>query len=88
MDVLATSLQTLARLDVGLALLIGSVGGVIIGAIPGVGPAIAIIWGWVPAMIWIFVGSIVMGAVHDFGALIISMRNQGKSIINEKFIGL
>jgi carbon starvation protein len=31
-------------------------------------------------MLWIFVGSIVMGAVHDFGALIISMRNQGKSI--------
>jgi len=31
-------------------------------------------------MIWVFVGSIVMGAVHDFGALIISMRNQGKSI--------
>ncbi len=47
---------------------------------PIVGPAIAIIWGWVPAMIWVFFGSIFMGAVHDFGALIISMRNQGKSI--------
>ena len=47
---------------------------------PILGPAIAVIWGWVPAMLWIFVGSIVMGAVHDFGALIISMRNQGKSI--------
>ena len=47
---------------------------------PIVGPAIAVIWGWVPALIWVFVGSIVMGAVHDFGALIISMRNQGKSI--------
>lgn len=42
MDVLLASLATLARLDVGLALIIGSVGGVIIGAIPGVGPAIAI----------------------------------------------
>ncbi|MBN2078296.1 MAG: carbon starvation protein A [Spirochaetes bacterium] len=52
----------------------------IAGTGPIVGPAIAIIWGWVPAMIWVFVGSIVMGAVHDFGALIISMRNQGKSI--------
>ena len=52
----------------------------IAGTGPIVGPAIAIIWGWVPAMLWIFVGSIVMGAVHDFGALIISMRNQGKSI--------
>ena len=52
----------------------------IAGTGPIVGPAIAIIWGWVPAMIWIFVGSIIMGGVHDFGALIISMRNQGKSI--------
>ncbi|GBC63356.1 carbon starvation protein A [Desulfonema ishimotonii] len=52
----------------------------IAGTGPIVGPAVAIIWGWIPAMIWIFVGSVVMGAVHDFGALIISMRNQGKSI--------
>ena len=35
---------------------------------PIVGPAIAIIWGWVPALLWVFIGSIVMGAVHDFGA--------------------
>ncbi len=52
----------------------------IAGTGPIVGPAIAIIWGWVPAIIWVFVGSVMMGAVHDFGALIISMRNQGKSI--------
>jgi len=52
----------------------------IAGTGPIVGPAIAIIWGWVPALLWVFVGSIVMGAVHDFGSLIISMRNQGKSI--------
>lgn len=52
----------------------------IAGTGPIVGPAIAIIWGWVPALLWVFVGSIVMGAVHDFGALVISMRNQGKSI--------
>ncbi len=52
----------------------------IAGTGPIVGPAIGIIWGWVPAMIWIFFGSIVIGAVHDFGALIISMRNQGKSV--------
>jgi carbon starvation protein len=52
----------------------------IAGTGPIVGPAIAIIWGWVPAMLWIFIGSVVMGAVHDFGSLIISMRNQGKSI--------
>jgi carbon starvation protein len=52
----------------------------IAGTGPIVGPAIAVIWGWLPAVIWIFVGSIVIGAVHDFGALILSMRNQGKSI--------
>lgn len=52
----------------------------IAGTGPIVGPAIGVIWGWVPALIWVFVGSIVMGAVHDFGALIISARNQGKSI--------
>ncbi|MBW2208806.1 MAG: carbon starvation protein A, partial [Deltaproteobacteria bacterium] len=44
------------------------------------GPAVAIIWGWVPAMIWILVGSIFMGAVHDFGAMVVSLRNQGRSI--------
>lgn len=52
----------------------------IAGTGPIVGPAIGVIWGWVPALIWVFVGSIVMGAVHDFGALVISARNKGKSI--------
>ncbi len=52
----------------------------IAGTGPIVGPAIGIIWGWVPALIWVLVGTIVMGAVHDIGALILSMRNQGKSI--------
>jgi carbon starvation protein len=52
----------------------------IAGTGPIVGPAIAIIWGWVPAILWVFLGSVIMGAVHDFSALIISMRNQGKSI--------
>ena len=52
----------------------------IAGTGPIVGPAIAIIWGWVPALIWILVGSIFMGAVHDFGSMVISLRNQGRSI--------
>jgi carbon starvation protein len=52
----------------------------IAGTGPIVGPAIGIIWGWVPALLWVLLGSIFMGAVHDFGALIISMRNDGKSI--------
>ncbi|MCK4835264.1 MAG: carbon starvation protein A [Candidatus Aminicenantes bacterium] len=61
----------------------------IAGTGPIVGPAIGIIWGWIPALVWVFVGSIVMGAVHDFGALVISLRNQGKSIseITAKYIG-
>ena len=52
----------------------------IAGTGPILGPAVAIIWGWVPAMIWIIVGSIFMGAVHDFGAMVISLRNEGRSI--------
>lgn len=52
----------------------------IAGTGPIVGPAIAIIWGWVPALCWILVGSIFMGAVHDFGAMVVSLRNQGRSI--------
>jgi carbon starvation protein len=47
---------------------------------PIVGPAIAIIWGWVPALLWVFLGSIFIGAVHDLTALVVSMRNSGKSI--------
>jgi carbon starvation protein len=52
----------------------------IAGTGPIVGPAIGVIWGWAPAIIWVFVGSIVMGAVHDFGALVVSARKRGKSI--------
>ncbi|MFC1877498.1 carbon starvation protein A [Thermodesulfobacteriota bacterium] len=52
----------------------------IAGTGPIIGPAVAIIWGWVPAMLWILIGSIFMGAVHDFGALVVSMRNKGRSI--------
>ncbi|MFO7558441.1 MAG: carbon starvation protein A [Desulfobacterales bacterium] len=47
---------------------------------PIVGPAIAIIWGWVPAVVWVFFGSIFFGAVHDFGALVLSLRARGRSI--------
>jgi carbon starvation protein len=52
----------------------------IAGTGPIVGPAIAVIWGWLPALIWVFVGSIVMGAVQDFSSLVLSLRHQGKSI--------
>ena len=52
----------------------------IAGTGPIVGPAIGIIWGWVPALLWVVFGAIFMGAVHDFGALVVSMRNKGRSI--------
>ena len=52
----------------------------IAGTGPIVGPAIAIIWGWLPALIWIIVGSIFMGAVHDFGSMMISLRHDGRTI--------
>jgi len=47
---------------------------------PIVGPAIAVIWGWVPAVLWVLFGSIFLGAVHDFGALVVSLRTGGRSI--------
>ena len=52
----------------------------IAGAAPIVGPAIAVIWGWLPALLWVAIGTVLMGAVHDFGALVISLRHQGHSI--------
>lgn len=52
----------------------------IAGTGPIVGPAIAIMWGWVPALCWVLFGSIFIGAVHDFGALVISLRNRGQTV--------
>jgi len=52
----------------------------IAGAAPIVGPALAAIWGWLPALVWVTVGTVMMGAVHDFSALVISLRNRGRSI--------
>ena len=52
----------------------------IAGAAPIVGPAVAIIWGWVPALCWVVFGTIFMGAVHDFGTLVLSMKRDGKSL--------
>ncbi|HXV75633.1 MAG TPA: carbon starvation protein A [Candidatus Polarisedimenticolaceae bacterium] len=52
----------------------------ITGLSPMLGPAIAVIWGWLPAMTWVVVGAIAVGCVHDFGALVVSARAEGKSI--------
>jgi len=52
------------------------------GAGPIVGPILAYaLFGWLPALIWILIGSVFMGAVHDFSALVISIRNEGRSIV-------
>jgi len=61
----------------------------IAGAAPILGPAMAIVWGWVPAMLWIVVGVIFMGATHDFGALVLSIRHGGQSVGNltQRFVG-
>ena len=52
----------------------------IAGAAPIVGPCVAVYWAWLPALLWITVGVIFMGAVHDFGALVVSVREKGRSI--------
>lgn len=52
----------------------------IAGTGPIVGPAIAVFWGWLPALIWVLVGSIFIGAVHDLGALVVSMRSRGMTV--------
>ena len=61
----------------------------IAGLSPMLGPAIAVIWGWLPALIWVVLGTIFIGAVHDFGALVVSMRAKGMSIgkVAEDVIG-
>jgi len=52
----------------------------IAGTGPIVGPAIAVFWGWLPALLWVVFGSIFIGAVHDFAALVISLRNRGQTV--------
>ena len=61
----------------------------IAGAGPINGPIQAAFFGWVPAFLWIVIGGIFFGAVHDFGALYASVKNEGKSLgaIIEKYIG-
>ncbi len=52
----------------------------IAGTGPIVGPAIAVIWGWLPAVLWVVLGSIFIGAVHDLGSLVVSLRSEGQTI--------
>lgn len=59
------------------------------GAAPILGPAIAVYWGWLPAFLWVVLGTVFAAGVHDFGTLALSVRNKGQSIgtIAEKLIG-
>ncbi len=50
------------------------------GLSPMLGPAVAVIWGWLPAMLWVVSGAVFVGAVHDFGSLAVSLRAKGMSI--------
>ncbi len=61
----------------------------IAGLSPMLGPAIAVIWGWLPALLWVVFGTLFIGAVHDFSALVISMRARGMSVgkVAEDIIG-
>lgn len=59
------------------------------GAAPIVGPAIAVIWGWLPAFLWVTLGTVFFAGMHDFGALWASARNKGRSIgaLSARYIG-
>ena len=61
----------------------------ITGLSPMLGPAVAVIWGWLPAMLWVLLGALFVGCVHDFGSLVVSMRAKGMSIgkVTEGIIG-
>lgn len=61
----------------------------IAGAAPIIGPAIAVVWGWLPAVVWVVFGTVLMGAVHDFATLVISIRHEGRSVgaISEVVLG-
>ena len=52
----------------------------IAGLAPILGPCIAICWGWLPVFLWIVLGTVFIGAVHDFGALVISVKEKGRSV--------
>lgn len=59
------------------------------GAAPIVGPAIAVIWGWLPAFLWVTIGTVFFAGMHDFGSLWASARNKGRSIggLSARYIG-
>ncbi|MGH3350262.1 MAG: carbon starvation CstA family protein [Nocardioides sp.] len=59
------------------------------GAAPIVGPAIAVIWGWLPAFLWVTIGTVLFAGMHDLGSLWASARNRGQSMgmLSGRYIG-
>ena len=59
------------------------------GAAPIVGPAIAVIWGWLPAFLWVVFGTVFFAGMHDLGSLWASARNKGQSLgtLSGRYIG-
>ena len=59
------------------------------GAAPIIGPAVAVIWGWVPAFLWVTLGTVFFAGMHDLGALWASQRHRGQSIgtLSGRYIG-
>ncbi|MGJ9411173.1 carbon starvation protein A [Aeromicrobium sp. CF4.19] len=59
------------------------------GAAPIVGPGIAVIWGWLPAFLWVTLGTVFFAGMHDLGALWASARNRGQSMgtLSGRYIG-
>ncbi|MUK90269.1 carbon starvation protein A [Ornithinibacillus sp. L9] len=59
------------------------------GAAPILGPAVAVYWGWLPALLWVVLGTVFAAGVHDFGTLVLSVRNKGQSVgtLAHKLIG-
>src|SRR5699024_2855530 len=53
------------------------------------GPAIAVYWGWIPAFLWVILGTVFAAGVHDFGTLVLSVRNKGHSVgtLADKLVG-
>ncbi len=59
------------------------------GAAPIIGPAVAVIWGWVPAFLWVTLGTVFFAGMHDMGALWASQRHRGHSIgtLSGRYVG-
>lgn len=76
-----TDYDGIDRVPANRAILLGHHFSSIAGAGPIVGPIIAgIAFGWLPALLWVVLGSIFIGGVHDFSSLVASIRHKARSV--------